>query len=192
VPKRSASAADACGSTTATPGRAARVAAVAQEHIQLDLVVARPIEQGTGREPGPSDLTSSGFFTPVDVLPEGRIVSKEIAERVALLSAGRIYARNSDKTSATSGRPGTPCVSPSACWIFQSNATYMSTGNCSRTPMSGVFPCFAKDSLISRLTLESTYRQIALSSERERPFPANKRSDNSQSGMISENDSITC
>jgi hypothetical protein len=50
------------------------------------------------------------------------------------------------------------------------------------------------DERFSRITiaLESTYKQIALSSECERPFPANKRADNSQSGMISENDRITC
>jgi hypothetical protein len=73
-----------------------RVAAVAQEHIQLDLVVARPTEQGTGREPGLSGLTSSGFFTPWMYCQRVASISNEIAERVALLSAGRIYARNPD------------------------------------------------------------------------------------------------
>ena len=48
-----------------------------------------------------------------------------------------------------------------------------------------------KDSRLT-LALESASRQIALSSECERAFPANKRSDNSRSGMISENDRITC
>jgi hypothetical protein len=39
--------------------------------------------------------------------------------------------------------------------------------------------------------LEPASRQIALSGECEMAFPANKRLDNSQSGMISENDRIT-
>ena len=66
-----------------------RVAAVAQEQIQLDLVVARAIEQEL--------VVSRAIRTyqlrilyPVDVLPTGRMVSNEIAEGVALLSTGRL------------------------------------------------------------------------------------------------------
>jgi hypothetical protein len=47
-------------------------------------------------------------------------------------------------------------------------------------------------SLMSRLTLNSASKQIALRMNARSPFLADKRSDNSQSGMISENERITC
>jgi hypothetical protein len=58
-------------------------------------------------------------------------------------------------------------------------------------PLLSVFPRFAEGFSHLPLTLESALRQIALPNECQKPFPANKRSDNSQSGMISENDRIT-
>ena len=50
---------------------------------------------------------------------------------------------------------------------------------CANRPCQASFHVSPKDTLISRLTLESASRQIAISMNARSPFPANKRSNDS-------------